>query len=237
MPECSGEPGCRCWGHIQEVTYDEGVVVEDRLAYKRAMVWRYRDQLVSQTPHIAKLPTGPRVVMVPPLLLELKQEIKPSGEVSAGGSGSGPGVPIAAAALDLWQEISQGITDRFWVAFEKSQKDMPEDLVGRLNYWIDELGDDESAITEAHKTLGYWVAEIERLFDPPVVVALRRPCPACHANEVREQVDGETVVNRAVVATIRTESSPSVVVVCKECGAQWQGESIHLLEELTRPAE
>ncbi len=236
MPECSNEPGCGCWGHVQE-SYAAGAGVVDPFLFKRTMIWRFRDQLVSQTPKIEKTPDGPKVVTVPPLLLELKQEVKPSGERAAGRSGSGPGVPIAAAALDLWQEISQGIHDQCWLVFDRTGDPIPEKEAEKLRYWVDALGNDEQWINEAYRTLGYWVSEIERLFDPPVVVELGRACPACHTNEVREQVDGETVVNRAVIATIRAEASPSVLVECKGCGATWQGESIHVLEELTRPQQ
>ncbi|MGV2950873.1 hypothetical protein ACNPM8_01655 [Glutamicibacter sp. AGC46] len=229
---------------VQMKSSENGAMaVENRSMYRLVQVWRLRDQLLESTHEIERLPEGPRVVKTEALLLLLARALKPSGEAGSGGSSSGPGLPLDAAALDLQMKIEQEANDQYWIRYPG--KPAPG-LHDKVIQWVESLSIqhesgsvsvDEEALNECHRVLASWVQEIESLLNPPIIVALRRPCPACHSNEVHEELNGERVVNRAVVAQIRRgKKDTSVLVLCRVCGAEWQGSDIHILEQLTRPA-
>ncbi|MFJ2618179.1 hypothetical protein [Glutamicibacter sp. NPDC087344] len=201
---------------------------------KRARTWRLRDRLLEWSPEMLQVEDeGLRVGMQKPLLLELQEQIKPSGEVgSGGGGGVEPGLPVSADALSLMQDIEREMNERVWLLPNPEAR--PDKLAPRIRFWVDALNDHPELIDECHKVLGSWVRSIDELFDPPTVVQMRRVCPACHSSHVIEDVAGEPVRNRAVVAVIRPKSDPAVVIECKVCGARWQGSSIHELEQDTR---
>lgn len=241
MPEHVDFGVCRCWGCVQESVGEKAltqeIVVSPSQQLKRARTWRLRDRLLLWSPETLWVEgQGPRIGMQKPLLLELQEQIRPSGEVGAGGGGSvEPGLPVAADALSLMQDIEREMNERIWLLPDAQER--PEKLGERIGFWVDALTKHPHLIDECHKILGSWVRSIEELFDPPTVVQLRRVCPACHSSHVVEEVNGEQVQNRALVATIRREATPSVVIQCKVCGARWSGESIHALEEATRARE
>lgn len=238
MPEHVEDSSCICWGCISLKT-EGAFTVQERAVYRRLQVWRLRDQLLEATHDIAHLPEGPRVVKTEALLDLLEQAVKPSGEIGSGGGGgaSGPGLPLDAAALDLMVKIQQESNDQYWLRYPGKSAPSLED---KIRGWVDGLSDkaeDQEAVADCHRVLASWVNEIESLLNPPIIVALRRPCPACHSDEVREELNGEKVVNRAVVATISRDQSSAVVVRCRVCKAEWAGRDIHTLEELTRSTE
>lgn len=239
MPACSGLPGCTCWGCVQSSLNGENVEavqLSEKQQLKRGRTWRFRDQLLDWSPEIIEVEgEGPRVGMQKPLLLELQEQVRPSGEGGAGGAGFGPGMPVAAAALALMQDIEREVADRLWSLPRPAQ--VPEKLAQRIQYWVACLNDRPDLIDECYAVLGGWVQRINDLFNPPTVVRLRRKCPACNLSHVWETLDGERVQNRALVAVIRPASDTPVLVECRGCGAGWCGPSIHELEELTRPQE
>lgn len=208
--------------------------LSEKQQLKRARTWRLRDRLLEWSPEILQVEgEGPRVGMQKPLLLELQEQIKPSGEVGAGGGGGvEPGLPVSADALSLMQDIEQEMNERIWLLPNAEAR--PEKLAPRIRFWVEALNDAPDLIDECHRVLGSWVRMIDELFNPPTVVQMRRVCPACHSSHVVEEVDGEKVQNRAVIAVIRPKSDPAVVIECKACGARWQGSSIHDLEQDTR---
>lgn len=211
-------------------------VLSEKQQLKRGRTWRFRDQLLDWSPEIIEVEgEGPRVGMQKPLLLELQEQVRPSGEGGAGGAGFGPGMPVAAAALALMQDIEREVADRLWSLPRPAQA--PEKLAQRIQYWVTCLNDRPDLIDECYTVLGGWVQRINDLFNPPTVVRLRRKCPACNLSHVWETLDGERVQNRALVAVIRPASDTPVLVECRACGAGWCGPSIHELEELTRPQE
>ena len=244
MPEHENSKDCGCWGCVQMKTSESGEVpVESRSMYRLVQVWRLRDQLLESTHEIERLPEGPRVVKTEALLLLLDRALKPSGEPGSGGTSSGPGLPLDAAALDLQMKIEQEANDQYWLRYPG--KAAPG-LHDKVIQWVDGLSIhhengsvtvDDDALNECHRVLASWVQEIESLLNPPIIVALRRPCPSCNSNEIREELNGERVVNRAVVAQIRRgNKETSVLVLCRVCGAEWKGSDIHILEQLTRSA-
>ena len=244
MPEHVDFGVCGCWGCVQESAGEKAlmqeIVVSPGQQLKRARAWRLRDRLLSWSPEILQVEGhGPRVGMQKPLLLELQEQIRPSGEVGAGGGGGvEPGLPVAADALSLMQDIEREMNERIWLL--PNTEERPEKLGERIGWWVDALTDHPDLIDECYKVLGSWVRSIEELFDPPTVVRLRRVCPACHSSHVVEEANGEKVQNRALVATIRRKTAsekstvPAVVIDCKVCGATWSGGSIHELEQDTR---
>jgi len=237
VPEHKDSADCGCWGCVQlRLAESRGVAVESRSMYRLVQVWRLRDQLLEGAHDIERLPgEGPRVVKTEALLVLLEQAIRPSGESGSGGASSGPGLPLDAAALDLQMKINQEANDQYWLQYPGMAAPGLED---KINLWVGGLSEKpecEEAVTECHRVLSSWVQEIEGLLNPPIIVALRRPCPACHANEIHEELNGEKVVNRAVVARIDRGEKAAVMVTCRGCGAQWKGQDIHLLEQLTRP--
>ena len=244
MPAHKDSPDCDCWGCIQ-VSLMKGIIVvevSERLQVMRGRTWRLRDRLLSWSPEVLHLEgEGPRVGMLKPLLVELQERVRPSGEPSSGGGGSSePGLPVAANALSLMQDIENEMNQRIW-ELPSSDAGRPEKLGPRIAYWVSLLEDHPDLIQECHQVLAGWVDRIEVLFDPPVTVELRRSCPACHASYVVSQmVDdplGESVRNRALVATIKQGNDESCVISCRSCDARWSGRDINQLEMDTRETE
>ncbi|MGP5381623.1 hypothetical protein ACTXL8_05485 [Glutamicibacter arilaitensis] len=240
MPEHVDFGVCRCWGCVQESVGEKAltqeIVVSPSQQLKRARTWRLRDRLLLWSPETLWVEgQGPRIGMQKPLLLELQEQVRPSGEGGAGGAGFGPGMPVAAAALALMQDIEREVSDRLWSLPRPAE--VPEKLAHRIQYWVACLNDRPDLIDECYAVLGGWVQRINDLFNPPTVVRLRRKCPTCNLSHVWETLDGERVQNRALVAVIRPASDTPVLVECRGCGAGWCGPSIHELEELTRPQE
>lgn len=107
-------------------------VLSEKQQLKRGRTWRFRDQLLDWSPEIIEVEgEGPRVGMQKPLLLELQEQVRPSGEGGAGGAGFGPGMPVAAAALALMQDIEREVADRLWSLPRPAQ--VPEKLAQRIH--------------------------------------------------------------------------------------------------------
>jgi hypothetical protein len=171
----------------------------------------------------------------PPLLRQLQEAVRPSGEAGGSGSGGGPGAPLDLAALDLLVSIESEVNHRYWLVCKATRRRWGWTLPQRIEYWVGQILDEHPDQTEETATLlGRWVQQIEDLFDPPRRVDIPRACPECRHLHVLQLVDGETVRNTALVAVIREASEPRCVVTCRVCGAGWQDHEWEGLEQTSR---
>ncbi|WIK82148.1 DUF7340 domain-containing protein [Micrococcus lylae] len=196
---------------------------------------RLADRLTVVTPVMVKTSAGPVLVQARPLLEELQEEVRPSGERSAGSSRSvGSGAPVALAVLDMLCRIEEDTARLYWLA--RSYRGAPPrrpgiggyTLIERVRFVADHA---EAAGIEDEATRAYseWVAGIERLFDPPKVVPLRGiACPACGEATTPTFDDAGELVDVPALSVTLAETPRGR---CGECGAVWSGPEVADLAE------
>lgn len=161
--------------------------------------------------------------MVPPLLKQLHDSISSSLADAAGGTGTSKRIPINAAALSLYERISDQAAAEYVALAKQAPKPTVE---GNIRAWMAWSLSSEQLTSRASETTTMWVQEIKTLLNPARTMEIVGACPACGHSKVALEVDGETVQASILVATGDTVTCQSV-----ECGATWVGAELHWLKD------
>ena len=199
------------------------------------------DRLTVETRQILHTDAGPAVVRAAPLLEQLQEAVHPSGEGRGGSSGSvGSGAPLDVTALALLCQVKDEAIHLSWLA-----RSTPGVLTVRPGLggftlaerirWTAAALDGQAAEAEMLATVRGWTASIERLFDPPRVVALRgAECPACGI--ARTPVLNRDLDEFVDVPALTIVQGQTPRASCAECGAEWHGpEVVDLAVQLGAP--
>lgn len=169
---------------------------------------------------------------LPPLLKLLELRVSSKGDGSRA-----RGIPIDADALELWGQIRDGLRD----LSEQIRSPYDEDdLAGTFAAWYRTFlaffvqgRIPESKLVEATTITGAWVERIRFKYDHPHLREWQNPCPACGAQKVRVERDGDTVHVYAVRLDVTNRSA-----ACTQCGETFNGESgLSVLRLLTNVAD
>ncbi|MEW1964650.1 hypothetical protein AB0302_04540 [Micrococcus sp. NPDC078436] len=210
------------------------------------------DRLTVETPQVVATASGPVVIRARPLLVELQDALHPSGEAKggAGGSASGSGAPLDMTALRLMCQVQDEATHLQWLmrsagpvnplALTLAAQEFrvapaavagpPRPGFGGLTLlerirWVAVRATALGREAEVLAVVRPWVLSVERLLDPPKVVALRGvECPACGVAKtpVWDADHEELVDTPALVVTMGTTPRAR----CGECGAEWVGPEV-----------
>lgn len=191
------------------------------------------DRLTMETHRVVHLTSGPVIAVVPPLLVELQEEISPSGEGGGGSGGSvGAGAPVALDLVVLLARIEKDVTHLVWLArsLRRGESLRPGRGLCERVRWAASVLDGSGDEAEMVKLARSWARQIEAVFDPPKVVPLwDKTCPVCeHARTPRWDEGQEDWVN---VAALSVTMGRSTAARCGECGTEWRGEEIMGLAE------
>lgn len=191
---------------------------------------RLADRLTVVTPVMMATDAGPVLVQARPLLEELQAAIRPSGERKSGPSGAvGSGAPLDLTALRLMCQVQEETADLYWRV--RSTPGVPVrrpglggyTLLERIRFVADHAGP-AGVEADAARVFAGWAADIERLLDPPKVVALRGiACPACGEATTPTFDDAGELVDVAALSVTLAEVPRAR---CGECGAVWVGPEV-----------
>jgi hypothetical protein len=173
-------------------------------------------------------------------LLQQLREAVFIGMSDSGGSAMGSRPPIAAAALDLLNEITEQAAEvlaaidphptpygeaekyvRLWsaqvidttkVTVTRREGDKDSDGVEFVRTVTDHL--------TAMELVQAWISGIENYFDPPRTSAIPNPCPRCDARYFYKKKDGENI-RSAALNLIKDSSGRTTEARCSHCAASW----------------
>ena len=209
------------------------------------------DRLTIETPQVVHHATGPVMIRARPLLAELQDARYMRGTVEGrSSSSSGSGAPLNVDALKVACQINDEMAHVQWVFRSAptppaSELQEAADLFGipvaavvgpprpafggltvseRLR-WVAVRATAAGREAEVLEVVRPWVAAIERLLDPPVVVRLRGvQCPACGVarTPVWDPDQEDHVETPALSIVMGTQPQAR----CAECGAEWFGPEV-----------
>lgn len=164
--------------------------------------------------------TGGTVIVYDPLLPRLREAISSSlGGTRGGVRAMHERSLLNVAAFTLYEDLDGRIS-----VLTGDASRYPED---RLRSWQDrylaartrgEVPEPTWLLTLS--ILGGWVRRIEDLLDPPVVLELLAPCPACGARHIITSQDTQI---SALYAGYRRGAD--IMARCRVCSMRWDGES------------
>lgn len=165
--------------------------------------------------------------MVPALIQQLRDSTRSSMADSGGSSRGGAQLPINAAALTLYEKISDQAAREYVALARKAPRRHPEDNIRGWMSWT--LNSNRLIIAAAHTTTG-WIQEISGLINPPRTLEIVGHCPTCGYAKQWTQTDGELTLTSTLTATGHTAT-------CGYCGTTWTGPELHWLKDaLNTPA-
>lgn len=157
------------------------------------------------------------------LIAQLRYSIRSSMADAKGGASSAKQSPINAAALSLYERISDQAA-REYVAL--SRREPKRTVEGNIRAWMSwSLSSDRLTETAAAIT-GQWVNQIKLLLNPRRTVEIIGACPSCGYSKQWMELDGEKVLTSLLIATGDTVTCQS-----PDCGASWSGADLHWLKE------
>jgi hypothetical protein len=159
---------------------------------------------------------GRRLVVTAPLLVQLRMEITSSTSGGGGPSSTTAAIPLAAAALDLLEEIKGTVHDEWWLSHRLHKGHGHGTLVGELRAWasVAHLGDDGG--TAAAALCNGWCDAIEALLQPVRRWEIVGACPRCKAVRTVASLDvGETVYAPALCLEFLPDGTRGF---CRACG-------------------
>lgn len=158
-----------------------------------------------------------------PLIAQLRYSIRSSMADAKGGASTAKQSPINAAALSLYERISDQAA-REYVAL--SRREPKRTVEGNIRAWMSWTLNSERLIEHASETTSKWVQEIKTLLNPRRTVEIIGACPSCGYSKQWVEVDGEKVLTSLLVACGDTVTCQS-----PDCGATWSGAELHWLKE------
>lgn len=182
---------------------------------------------------------------VPALLEQLREAIF-GGMEGTGGSALKAKLPIAEAALDLYQLIDHQIaeawaqahnippsTDRPEVLAAQWSALVQEDQIVTVTHpeqhekWDDRKQDNIPFVVhirteyKAEDLAQRWVTQIEEFFDPPRSAEIPAPCMGCGERYVYRRKDGENVRTSALIFVRDRNTGETLRAECQHCGRMW----------------
>lgn len=176
-----------------------------------------------------------QTVLEESLITRLRHAIAHSMVGPGGTSDPAERAPINPLALDLYRRLEDRIAS---LAAERGIVALysPE---GTLREWLTAFirsnPDDEEIEHCAHMVTA-WVAEVERMLNPPVTLPLTVPCIRCGAHDHYDRA--RATMGPAVVVEYHLEQEDSVAdirTVCRVCAAVWRG--AHAAHDFAREAD
>lgn len=179
-------------------------------------------KLTRRTSRLVRNGYGELVIfMADPLLVLLSMEI---GNSSSGagikGSGTNP-IPIAAAAYDLMQQITEEVTENYWNTYQLHKGVGRSSLAGQLRAWAMAAHADADLLAIATRAITGYVTQIEALLSPVRRWDIRGKCPICGASKVEVLRDGEYAVSNALSVFYSRDGAEIAGAECLTCGHRW----------------
>lgn len=209
------------------------------------------DRLTIETPQVVRHASGPVLIRARPLLQELQDARYMRGTAEGrSSSASGSGAPLNVDALRVACMVDDELAHVQWLFRSTPTPPAPAlreaaDLfgipvamvagpprpafggltVGERLRWVAVRATAAGREDEVLRMVTQWVAAIERLLDPPVVVRLRGvECPACGV--ARTPVWDEDQEEHVEVPALSIVMGTQPRARCAECGAEWQGPEV-----------
>lgn len=176
--------------------------------------------------HTIRTDHGRRRVHLPPRYTQLHQSI---GAARAGSHTSefGSRSPCSSAALDLLHEIDKTVAlmhpaPRGWHGW----------TIMRLHALPQQpwRPQDTRQIHQMANILERYTQSIDQLFDPPAVIHLNKPCPACDNVTFSRTIDGEQSRQSALLLT-------AAECRCQVCGTTWSRDQFEFLGRILETRE
>lgn len=158
-----------------------------------------------------------KFVVQAPLLMQLRVEITNSTGGAGGGSSSATAaIPLAAAALDLLEDIKAEVHDRWWQTHSLHHGYGRGRLVSELRTWAAAARADDAELKLAHKLCTGWVASIRGLLLPVRRWEIIGACPLCKATRCALSEDlGSPIYGTALVIEFVEGGAEGK---CRACG-------------------
>jgi hypothetical protein len=158
-------------------------------------------------------------------LLDMLHDAKVSstGMTEAGRSDASSRNLLNLAAYQLWEGIDGSA--RAWIrelSRQRAERDLKDAVMqlARIANALWRTGQmDEPQYARLVAMVGKWRADIEAIFDPPVVKEIKAACPRC-ANT--HYIDGEGSRSAAIILTYSRQFEPRGE--CRRCMKVWEGE-------------
>lgn len=163
-----------------------------------------------------------RFVTVSPLLVQLKLAIANSTAAGSGKGGGGAQIPLGAAALDLYTEITETVRDHWWETHALHHGHGRGKLALELRAWAS-VSTEGEALAVCLRWCTAWVAGINGLLQPVRRWEIRGACPACKQARVVTEQDGERITGHALSVCI-TEAD--TWAECLACGQKFIPEAL-----------
>ncbi|HEU5223458.1 MAG TPA: hypothetical protein VFU07_07230 [Candidatus Lumbricidophila sp.] len=170
-------------------------------------------------------------VELPPLLLQLRDRVWPSGQSDGRGSKSMPSTRslVDDTALYDYARIAAQIGD--WCRMARLVA--TRDAIADLRAWHDHTKAVLAGDTEVfyRKQLAGWVGLIRDHLQPPERVTIEHPCPACGTTGWGDQITGGDRWPIELRYWVDESQHPhGEVARCRVCGLVWRGRAA--VEEL-----
>lgn len=168
---------------------------------------------------------GRRLVTTSPLLVQLRMEITSSSGGAGGPSSTTAAIPLAAAALDLLEEIKATVHHHWRRTKHLHHGHGRGTLVGELRAWaaVAHLVDYD----RAERLCNVWCDAIEALLQPVRRWEIVGACPKCKATRTVASLDvGETVYAPALCLEFLADGTRGY---CRACGESFHPEVLAAL--------
>jgi hypothetical protein len=170
---------------------------------------------------------GRRLVITAPLLVQLRMEITSSSGGSGGPSSTTAAIPLAAAALDLLEEIKGTVHEEWWLAHGHHHGHGRGTLVGELRAWASVAHLAADGGSRASGLCNGWADAIEALLQPVRRWEIVGACPKCRATRTVASLDvGETVYAPALCLEFLADGTRGY---CRACGESFEPEVLAAL--------
>jgi hypothetical protein len=187
------------------------------------------DELTRVTKHAVRDAAGVvRIVDAAPLLVQLRMEItNASGGGGGGSSKTTAAIPLAAAALDLLEDIKATVNDQWWQCWDRHHGHGRGTLVGELRTWASVSRGDPASEAAAAKLCVGWAHAIKALLQPVRRWEIVGACPKCKATRTVVSLEvGETVYAPALCLEFAQGGAEGV---CRACGETFDPQVLALL--------
>jgi hypothetical protein len=164
------------------------------------------------------------ILELPPLIEQLDDAIGSTNSAINRGQGlANTRAVLDFSALALLTRIDSEMS-QIWDAYSTNPR--PKNLIQAIKRWhqkVKQLGpnQDIEPLTLDTQTLNNWVKAIDLKFDPPVIIELTVPCPACQA-EMHENEEKELSHSLRIIWQRSFDNSRGE---CQDCGETWLGET------------
>ena len=175
----------------------------------------------------------PIFITAAPLLVQLRLAVTNSTAAATFTASTTAGIPIAAAALDLMQEISNTVNDHWWATYKGHHGHGRGKVATELRWWAIVARKDPALARTCQLLCEGWCVEINGLLQPVRRWELKGACPECKAARVRDiNEDGDHVSGPALALVFTADGKNWGE--CKGCGTKFDTNDLadHLARSL-----